>query len=190
MMRRIAVVGDQLQGGGTIQPYRGPSCTLGNADHQVALIGGQAFCAACKCMGTIAKAGGPRRMNFMGEVALDGDVVLCMCPAPQRIVATLAGNAWYEDMGGGAGAPHMPGAGYAATAAPAPNVYDELVIAKGPHGPLAGYAYFVETSDGRGLFGHTDEHGRLPRIATMDVGSLTVYWGDEALAKHLEDEDA
>ncbi|MCY1224850.1 hypothetical protein D9M68_528690 [compost metagenome] len=121
------------------------------------------------------------------------DVVLCKCPAPQRIVATLAGNAWYEDTGGGAGASHMPGAGLfdlAAIAAPAPNVYDEQVIAKGPHGPLAGYAYFVETSDGRGLFGHTDEHGRLPRIATMDTGSLTVYWGDEALAKHLGNENA
>jgi len=39
------------------------------------------------------------------EVALDGDVVFCKCPTPQRIVATLAGNSKYEDTGGEEGAP-------------------------------------------------------------------------------------
>lgn len=97
MMRRIACVGDALKDGGKIPPYVGRTCTFGNAGHQAALIGGQAYCEACKRTGIIAKAGGPRRMNFMGEVALDGDIVLCKCPTPQRIVATLAGNDRYDD---------------------------------------------------------------------------------------------
>lgn len=101
MMRRIACVGDALRDGGTLLPYEGPIFTIGDAGHQVALIGGQARCEACKSGGKIVKAGGPRRMNFMGEVALDGDLVLCNCAMPQRIVATLAGETWYDDMGVG-----------------------------------------------------------------------------------------
>ncbi|MGR4867800.1 PAAR domain-containing protein [Variovorax sp. LARHSF232] len=116
MMRRFAAVGDALQNGGTIQPYSGPSFTFGEARHQAALIGGQAYCEACKSTGRIAKAGGPRRMNFMGEVALDGDVVLCRCARPQRIVATLAGDAYFEDMGGGEAAAESPESGPAAFA--------------------------------------------------------------------------
>ncbi|WP_441636347.1 PAAR domain-containing protein [Cupriavidus sp. 2MCAB6] len=193
MMRRIACVGDALERGGTILPYASRRCSFGDAGHQAALIGGLAYCEACKSTGTIAKAGGPRRMQFMGEIALDGDVVMCKCPRPQRIVAELAGEKWFEDMGARDGASEMRGsgiAGVAATGAQVPENFDELVIAVSPSGPIADYPYFVETSDGRGLFGHTDEQGRLPRIATMATGSLTVYWGDEALEKHLGDEDA
>lgn len=189
MMRRIAVIGDALQRGGRLLPYSGPPCTFGDAGHQVALIGGQAYCEACKSTGTIAKTGGPRRMRFMGEVALDGDVVICKCPSPQRIFATLSGNAWYEDMVAGEDASPLRDIGLADSATRLlPSIsttFDELVIAVGPHGPLADYPYFVETSDGRRLFGRTDECGHLPRIATIEAGSLTVFWGDEALAKHL-----
>lgn len=170
----------------------GLPCTF--AGHQVALIGAQAFCKACKSHGRIAKAGGPRRMNVMGEAALDGDLVLCKCPTPQRIVATLAGEAWYDDMGTGVSTSHPFSTGLAFTATNATGigteVYDELVIANGPAGPISGYPYWVETSDGRSLFGYTNEQGQLPRIATISTGSLTIYWGDEALARHQEKEGA
>ncbi|MGT2452917.1 PAAR domain-containing protein [Cupriavidus basilensis] len=98
MRRRIACVGDELERGGKILPNAGRGCTFGNPGHQAALIGGQAYCEACKSTGTIAKASGPRRMQFMGEIALDGDIVLCRCPTPPRIVARLAGEKWFEDM--------------------------------------------------------------------------------------------
>ncbi|WP_366941985.1 PAAR domain-containing protein [Cupriavidus basilensis] len=192
MMRRIACVGDVLARGGKILPYAGPVCTFGDPGHQAALIGGQAYCETCKSTGTIAKSGGPRRMQFMGEIALDGDIVLCQCPTPPRIVALVAGENWFEDMGARDGADELPGSGHAgftATRGPVSESFDELVIAVSASGPIADYPYFVETTDGRGLFGHTDAQGRLPRIATTDSGLLTVYWGDEALAKHLGDED-
>ncbi len=97
MMRRIAVVGDKLETGGEILPYSGPVFTIG-AGHQVALIGGTAWCEACKSTGVIAKAGGPRRIGFMGETAADRDVVVCNCPTPPHIIATLAGESWCDDM--------------------------------------------------------------------------------------------
>jgi hypothetical protein len=189
MMRRFAAVGDALQNGGAIQPYSGPSFTFGEAKHQAALIGGQAYCEACKSTGRIAKAGGPRRMKFMGEVALAGDVVLCKCPRPPRVVATLAGEAYFDDMGRAEERTESGESGPGPFAKQSED-FDELVVAHTSEGPIADYPYFVETSDGRSLFGHTDEQGRLPRIVTMAAGSLTVYWGDVALAKHLGDHDA
>ncbi|CAN0624341.1 protein of unknown function [Burkholderia multivorans] len=95
MNGRIAVVGDSLSSGGTMNPYGGPLFLVHG--HQAALIGGSAFCTACQSIGTIAKAGGPYRIKFQGEVALDDDIVLCGCSAPPRIVALLAGEAWCDD---------------------------------------------------------------------------------------------
>ncbi|WP_036023741.1 PAAR domain-containing protein [Paraburkholderia dilworthii] len=92
MMRRIAVVGDRLERGGEILPYAGPTFTIGDGDYQVALIGGAAYCEACKSTGTVAKAGGPGRIDFMGETAADRDIVLCGCASPPHIIATLAGE--------------------------------------------------------------------------------------------------
>lgn len=41
-MRRIAVVADKLEAGGRVIPCRSPVITIGDAGHQVALIGGTA----------------------------------------------------------------------------------------------------------------------------------------------------
>jgi hypothetical protein len=41
---------------------------------------------------------GPRRIEFMGETAADRDIVLCKCPIPPRIVATLSDESWCGDM--------------------------------------------------------------------------------------------
>lgn len=86
-----------------------------------------------------------------------GDIVLCQCPTPPRIVALVAGENWSEDMGARDGAYELLGsgnAGFTATGGPVSESFDELVIAVSPSGPIADYPYFVETTDGRGLFGH------------------------------------
>ncbi|CAB3772517.1 hypothetical protein BPA30113_07085 [Burkholderia paludis] len=72
MNRRIAVVGDSLTSGGTIDPYGGPPFLVHG--HQAALIGGSAFCIACQSTGIIAKADGPYRLKFQGEIALDREI--------------------------------------------------------------------------------------------------------------------
>jgi hypothetical protein len=101
MERKLIVVGDFLAPGGRVLPYGGPSYTING--HQVALIGGRVYCEGCNSVGTIAKAGGPRRMQFISEVALEGDVVLCHCPVPPPLLATLQHTSTYEDMGGPGG---------------------------------------------------------------------------------------
>jgi hypothetical protein len=185
MMRRIAVVGDGLERGGQILPYAGPVFTMGDAGHQVALIGGAAYCAACQTTGLIAKAGGPRRIEFMGETAADRDVVLCKCSMPPQVVATLAGDAWCDDMAETMGMVASSRTADGGLSSVVTGAYDEQVRAV-DCGAAEGYPYFIETADGRMLSGRLDRSGRLPRIHTGASDNYTVYWGDEALAKQRE----
>lgn len=189
MLRRIAVVGDSLEHGGQILPYAGPVFTMGDAGRQIALIGGQAYCEACKSKGVIAKTGGPRRLDFLSETAVDGDIVLCKCPTPPRIVATLAGESWCDDMAETLGVVSpVTAAGNgvvtagAGIASEAKDTFGEQVRAT-ERGASEGYPYFIETSDGQTFSGRLDESGHLPRVYTYNADDYTVYWGDEALAK-------
>lgn len=95
MERKILVVGDPPVPGGRVLPYDGP--LLDMHGYRVALIGGRAYCEGCNSVGLIAKAGGPRRPQFISEAALEGDVVLCHCPLPQPLLATLQHTATYDD---------------------------------------------------------------------------------------------
>ncbi|WP_256731180.1 PAAR domain-containing protein [Ralstonia pickettii] len=178
MMRRIAVVGDALQDGGAILPYSGRSCTFGDAGYQAALIGGLAYCEACKSVGTIAKTGGPRRIKFLGEVALDGDEVLCKCPRPQPIVAVLAGSAWHDD---GGSASHRAGIGLgdaAVATAMAITFYDEQFQLKDRQGnPLSDTYYTVRLPNGDIRHGTTDLLGRTERIRTDAAQEVHLYIG-------------
>ena len=182
MMRRIAVVGDRLEYGGEILPYAGPVFTVGNAGRQVALIGGQAYCEACKSIGIIAKTGGPRRLNFMGETAADRDVVVCNCPTPPQIVARLSGESWCDDMAESmstaASGRTVSGAG----ASVVKDTFDEQIRAVG-RGASDGYPYFIETADGRTFRGRVKDDGHLPRVHTDAANDYKVCWGDEALAR-------
>lgn len=184
VMRRIAVVGDKLEGGGRILPYSGLVFTIGDAGHQVALIGGIAYCEICKSTGTIAKAGGPRRIDFMGETAADGDIVLCKCSTPPHILAKLSGESWCEDDAESLGtiaSSRTTGGGVSSVAM---IIFDEQVRAKG-RGASEGYPYYIETADGRTQSGRLDGNGQLPRIYTDSSDEYSVHWGDDALEKQL-----
>lgn len=185
MNRRIAVVGDSLSSGGTIRSYDGPRFLV--RGHQVALIGGSAFCSACQSTGIIAKAGGPYRLKFQGEVALDGDIVLCGCSTPPSIVAELADQAWCDDRLKGLGEVVSSRTATGGVRSLKKGAFDEQIKAATdgsiPVGP-DGYPYYIETADGRIHSGVLDASGELPRINTGDEsGNYTVYWGDEAIAK-------
>ncbi|MXN77970.1 PAAR domain-containing protein [Burkholderia sp. 4701] len=186
MNRRIAVVGDSLSSGGTIGPYSGPPFLV--RGHQAALIGGSAFCIECQSTGIIAKAGGPYRLKFQGEVALDRDVVLCGCSTPPSIIALLAGEAWCDDGLKGLGEVVSSRTIMGRVVSVKKGAFDEQVEAKSSgsaaQGP-EGYPYYIETADGRIHSGVLDASGELPRIHTGDgPGDYTVYWGDEAIAKN------
>jgi hypothetical protein len=95
MERRILVVGDPPAPGGQVLPYDGPMFDL--YGYRVALVGSRAYCKGCNSVGIIAKAGGPRRPQFISEAALEGDVVVCHCPVPQPILSTLQQTATCDD---------------------------------------------------------------------------------------------
>ena len=56
---------------------------------KVALEGDSVSCPVCKSEGKI-RCDGPRLREFFGEkkVALDGDLCMCGCPTPPRLIAT------------------------------------------------------------------------------------------------------
>ena len=85
MDRKILVVGDPPAAGGRVLPYEGPMFDF--FGHRAALIGGRAYCEGCNSVGIIAKTGGPRRPQFISEIALEGDVVVCHCPMPQPLLS-------------------------------------------------------------------------------------------------------
>ncbi|WP_432729677.1 M35 family metallo-endopeptidase [Variovorax sp. W6] len=95
MERKILVVGDPPVSGGRVLPYDGALFDLHG--HRIALIGGRAYCEGCNSVGIIVKAGGPRRPEFISEAALEGDVVVCHCVAPQPLRATLQHTSTYDD---------------------------------------------------------------------------------------------
>jgi hypothetical protein len=133
MMRKLIVVGDPPAPGGAVLPYSGPMMDV--FGHRIALIGGRAYCEGCNSVGIIAKAGGPRRGEFYGaEMALEGDVVICHCPVPPPLVATLVHNTSFDDMLAGtrdfnASYTALPGwfAGDSPSIAASKKVVDELV---------------------------------------------------------------
>jgi uncharacterized Zn-binding protein involved in type VI secretion len=134
MLRKIVVVGDPPAPGGAVLPYGGPMMDVHG--HRIALIGGRAYCEGCNSVGIIAKAGGPRRgLFYKTEIALEGDVVVCHCPLPPPLVATLVHSFTYDDAMAGAVKEFSPSftalpgwfAGDSAAVAASSKVVDDLV---------------------------------------------------------------
>ncbi len=186
MLRRIACVGDKLERGGQILPYSGPVFTFGDAGHQVALVGKTAFCEACKSTGIIAKAGGPKRLNFMGETAADGDIVLCHCATPPKIVAQLSGESWCDDEIETYGACDSPVTGIDAfasgnqrspgKASTAARFDDRFVLRDAGGKPIDCAHYAVQRGNGELEYGVTDEQGHTHLLSsTATQENIHVY---------------
>ncbi|UOO76372.1 PAAR domain-containing protein [Neisseria sp. Dent CA1/247] len=62
--------------------------------------------------------------------------------------------------------------------------YDEQVILDPEI--TEGIPYFIETDEGKTYYGIVSKLGKLPRVATSEENSYTLYLGDEALAKQME----
>ena len=182
MMRLVLCVGDQPETGGYIEPMTVgvPSSIRG---HAVSFIGGAAFCNACSSVGVIAKAGGPSRRKHVGtEIALEGDILLCKCPTPPRMVAAMQNTSRHDDMAESMGTVTSNRTSNDGVSSVAMSAYDEQIEAK--QGRLfEGYPYFIETEDGRVVSGRLDSGCLLPRVYTEASGKYKVFWGDEALAK-------
>lgn len=172
MRRRIAVVGDTLDGGGEICDYQ-QAVGFRARGHVVALIGGMAYCNVCKNTGAIAKAGGLHRPFYRSvrEAALDGDIVRCHCAMPRRIVATLAGETWHDDL-----AEHYTEA--VASGGNGPECYDEqFTLLDGNRRALPDTWYTLRYSCGSLVHGVTDSAGRTTRHRTNGAQPVALYLG-------------
>ncbi|CAB3752520.1 PAAR domain-containing protein [Paraburkholderia humisilvae] len=188
MLRRIAVVGDTLTSGGVILPY-GNQMDFMFHGHQVALIGGEAYCGTCKSTGIIIKAGGPARLNYMNarEVALDRDIVLCKCQQHPQIIAIHAGDSTVDDEAEKYSA--MANATSASTSS-ARDVrtqsevkHDEQFTLYDATGkPMPETFYTVRLSSGELAHGVTDSSGRTERHATSNAQNIRLYLGHREVA--------
>ncbi|WP_370469605.1 PAAR domain-containing protein [Caballeronia sp. SBC2] len=173
-MRLLLCVGDEPETGGTIEPYSGPSYLI--RGHQVALIGASVHCNACNSDGPIVKAGGPRRPWHHGvEVAHEGDIVLCKCARPPRMIALMQNSSHNDDMAESLvdvsdchQAPAQPGAGLVP--------FDQGFVLMDRHTrrPLARVRYRVRSSSGVISNGVTDGSGRTARIETSRAENVTI----------------
>jgi hypothetical protein len=112
-------------------------------------------------------------MQFMGEIALDGDLVVCRCSEPPRIVAALSGESWYEDMGESDGAsPAISVAQDIFTASS--HRFDQQIqlIDEGTGKPLARVRYRL-TGDAGTFAGRTDNNGMTERVTSDSAGTIT-----------------
>lgn len=178
MKRRIAVVGDELSRSGHVLPYD-QSHGFTFHGHMTALIGGEAYCESCKSIGFIAKAGGPYRIKYgtTREAALDGDIVLCACATPPRIVASLAGESWCEDRDEGHSRGANPSVAQSASAGSAPKRYDEQFMLRDAKGSPLADTYYTIALQGTLVRGVTDSSGRTERYKTDGAQSVRIYLG-------------
>ncbi|MDY7579208.1 PAAR domain-containing protein [Herbaspirillum sp. RTI4] len=157
MLRKIVVVGDPLSSGGAILDNGNSTFTVGDEGYIAALIGGPVRCDACKSTGTIAKAGGPRRLQFMGEVALEDDIVHCKCSPPPVLKATLHLTTTFDDDAESQAflRPAVPVQQTHTAASDASRRFDEYFVLydKQTGQPTSGFMYGMKTSFGE----HHDE---------------------------------
>jgi hypothetical protein len=177
MQRRIAVVGDTLTGGGFVLSYRSEMDFMFHG-HQVALIGGKAYCEKCKSTGIVVKAGGPTRLNYinMREVALDRDIVLCECERHPQIIAVHAGDSMVDDEAEKyAALTSAPSAG-SSTSSNAYRYDQHFILRDERTGRiLANTPYRIVTDDGGTTEGRTDVQGRTDKVSSDSAAMATVY---------------
>lgn len=169
---RIPIVcnGDETTTRGKVVAF---TATIHDDGRKIALFGDQATCGNCKGLWNILGTG--EGMGENGRVAvITGDRVLCPCGRNRVIASADAGMFIHLDTGSTVSQE---------TATHADEFrYDEQLHAVTTLVSIAGYPYYIEATSGEVYSGRVDASGLLPRITTDQVGSYTVYWGDEALA--------
>ncbi|AMH43378.1 PAAR domain-containing protein [Burkholderia sp. PAMC 26561] len=175
MMRLLLCIGDEPETGGFIDPASGGSFSI--RGHQVALIGASAYCNACNSTGSIVKAGGPRRPWHRGvEVAHDGDIVLCKCAKPPRMIATMQSTSTNDDMIESRGEVDDYRTGHVHLG-DGPGHFDQAFTLKDRYTgqPLAGVRYRVQSATGVIHDGITDAAGQTARIHAACAENITIH---------------
>lgn len=179
-----AVMGDPLDTRGNSQIIEGAQDnTIEGPDGRsrpVALIGHRAWCDACKSVGLIVEAPGSPYHNRMVDFvaggareALGGDLVMCKCKSPARIIAVYGRSSMILPDSG----PVLETAEARANLAGNPDDYDEhFVLTDLRTGrPLAGFAWGIDTPDGP-REGCTGADGKTATICGCDREPITLSW--------------
>ncbi|WP_322061139.1 hypothetical protein [Paraburkholderia sp. J63] len=141
-------------------------------------IGDEGYCPKCKTMGAITYGAGVSNRKRMVDLvnggrlqAVGGDIVLCNCADPPRIIAVY-GRKWMI---------HDQGEENAASVAqvPAQNfTYDQQFTLSDAAGKsLVNTWYTVRMPSGELLHGITDSAGKTARYRTNDARTLYLYLG-------------
>ncbi|TKC80208.1 hypothetical protein FAZ69_29610 [Trinickia terrae] len=142
---------------------------------RMAFIGDEAYCSACNSTGAIAYGAGVNDRQRMVDLvnggrrqAVGGDIVLCKCADPPRIIAVY-GRKWMI---------HDRGEEKVASVAETPVqrlTYDEQFTLTDHAGqPIIGVRYRVCTGSKIIATGTTDSRGRTQRIDTDDATRIRI----------------
>ncbi len=168
--KQVIVLGDTTTHGGKVMTA---SSTFTYMNIPVARIGDMVECPQCKGKYPIIE-GAPSAFDHENKIARHGDRVACGALLISRYNTTGISES---------GTVSEAVAAEILTASPPPHqqVFDEQAQLVAP--PIDGVPYFIEVKDGRTFSGRVGADGLLPRVTTQEKEDITVYWGDEALAK-------
>ena len=145
---------------------------------RLAFIGDEAYCPACNSTGTITYGAGVSDRKRMIDLvnggrrqAVGGDIVLCKCADPPRIIAVYGRKWMIHDRGEEKLAP------VAKALAQRPTYDEQFTLADAAGNALADTWYTVRLPSGELRHGVTDSSGKTARYATDDAHHLALYLG-------------
>jgi hypothetical protein len=146
---------------------------------RIIFIGDEGYCASCRSTGVITYGAGVSKGRRMVDMvnggrlqAVGGDIVLCKCATPPRIIAVY-GQRWMIHDKGDSKERATP-----QTVSSKQVIYDEQFTVTDARGnALANTYYTVRLHTGEWIHGVTDSRGRTGRYATGGAQRIHLYLG-------------
>lgn len=180
------VEGDPLDNGGNSHVIDGAlHSTIEGPDgrfRQQTHLGQKAWCSVCESVGVIvAKAGISDHLRGWDGIikafeGVGGDIVVCKCARPPRIISQYARTCEYIDVG--VASSH---AGSAKLTPYQSATHDEqFILFDGAGRPMPMTLYTIRNAAGTLVHGVTESDGKTARHTTSDAQSITLYLGHRA----------
>jgi hypothetical protein len=179
------VEGDPLDSGNNSEVIEGLSgCTIEGPDgrsRNQAFIRHRAYCGVCKSAGLIAEGPGTPdydlRMydvTIRAHEAVEGDIVICECRPPPRIIAVYGRSSSIHDIGVTTSAAPLGAARVVNDVAT--HAYDRtFVITNNQTGkPLPAIRYRLTLDSGQVVEGETDAQGVTQRVSANEMQNVKI----------------
>lgn len=173
--RNVVIEGDTTTSGGTVQAGRFPA-TYGDNRKRIAFEGTPVYCPACKTTGVTQCLPPFRPDTFSGvQRNLDGDLCICSCPNPPRLIASSATSMPMRFESHELGGPEQAAwHSYVSKSA----AHDEQFLLQDAYSkPLAGVYFSIKLPTGKIVHGTTNSGGLTDRYQTDGTAPLEVYLG-------------